>query len=400
MTVQDSGIPSDLFKKQLIQRIGKVYRSVSGSQIVIWGSGAYGRWLLSFLKEIGLSDKVKCFCDSFHDDNKTDFTDGLPVYSPSKCAALYKDATFIIASDYYEEILSAIAKSPYHDIKTFIPDYDDRMLQKQLIYYKNAPDPQRVVSFNYTWFPIYAEAQKSGRLSEYLNYVLPLLDDQNSRAIIQNRIKTFLTGDLAYIDKNPLDPNEYFSKDFYPIGDDETLFDCGAFTGDTVRKFSEFTHNKYRKIVAFEPDEKNLEKMNAYIKDAGLENIEVVKAATGKENGFISFISTGTMGAKIVSDCNTDSEKTRVKLVKLDDFIDYHPTLIKMDIEGAELDALAGATEIIKKYKPKLAICIYHLPFDFYNIPKFIKYLVPEYRFKVRQYIPGFYDTVLYASVP
>ena len=154
MTAQDSGTPSDLFKKQLIQRIGKVYRSVSGSQIVIWGSGAYGRWLLSFLKEVGLSDKVKCFCDSFHDDHKSDFTDGLPVYSPSKCAALYKDATFIIASDYYEEILSAIAKSPYHDIKTFIPDYDDRMLQKQLIYYKNAPDPQRVVSFNLYLLPL------------------------------------------------------------------------------------------------------------------------------------------------------------------------------------------------------------------------------------------------------
>ncbi len=400
MSVTDTSAQFNTLKNQLTFRFRRLYSSINASSFIIYGGGGYGKWLFSFFKEIGLAHKVKCFCDSFHDDNKTDFIDGIPVYSPLKCARLYKDATFIIASDYYEEILSSIAKSHYRDIKTFLPDYDERMLQKQLIYYKNAPDPQRVVSFNYTWFPIYAEAQKSGRLSEYLNYVLPLLDDQNSRAIIQNRIKTFLTGDLAYIDKNPLDPNEYFSKDFYPIGDDETLFDCGAFTGDTVRKFSEFTHNKYRKIVAFEPDEKNLEKMNAYIKDAGLENIEVVKAATGKENGFISFISTGTMGAKIVSDCNTDSEKTRVKLVKLDDFIDYHPTLIKMDIEGAELDALAGATEIIKKYKPKLAICIYHLPFDFYNIPKFIKYLVPEYRFKVRQYIPGFYDTVLYASVP
>ena len=205
---------------------------------------------------------------------------------------------------------------------------------------------------------------------------------------------------MSYIDKNPLDPNEYFSRDFYPIGDDETLFDCGAFTGDSIRKFIEYTHNKYKKILAFEPDDKNFRDMKTYIDETKLENIELMKAATGRENGYISFISTGTMGARIVSESNTDTEKTRVKIVKLDSFIDYHPTLIKMDIEGAELDALAGASEIIKTCKPKLAICIYHLPFDFYNIPKFIKYLVPEYRFKVRQFTPGFSDTVLYASVP
>lgn len=88
-----------------------------------------------------------------------------------------------------------------------------------------------------------------------------------------------------------------------------------------------------------------------------------------------------------------------MKLVKLDNFIDYHPTLIKMDIEGAELDSLVGASEIIRKYKPKLAICIYHLPFDFYNIPHFLKSLVPEYKFKVRQHERGFCETVLYAYI-
>ncbi|MGN0914862.1 MAG: FkbM family methyltransferase, partial [Succinivibrio sp.] len=79
--------------------------------------------------------------------------------------------------------------------------------------------------------------------------------------------------------------------------------------------------------------------------------------------------------------------------------VDYKPTLIKMDIEGAELDSLKGASDIIRKYKPKLAICIYHMPLDFYEIPVFLKSLVPEYRFKVRQHEPGFCETVLYAYV-
>lgn len=70
-----------------------------------------------------------------------------------------------------------------------------------------------------------------------------------------------------------------------------------------------------------------------------------------------------------------------------------------MDIEGAELDTLRGAAQTIKKYKPKLAICIYHRVLDFYEIPMFLKSLVPDYKFKVRQHEPGFCETVLYAYV-
>ncbi|MFH1618985.1 MAG: FkbM family methyltransferase [bacterium] len=70
-----------------------------------------------------------------------------------------------------------------------------------------------------------------------------------------------------------------------------------------------------------------------------------------------------------------------------------------MDIEGAELDALKGAAETIKKNRPKLAICIYHKPSDLFEIPLFIKSLVPEYRFYLRQHQPISCDLVLYAVI-
>ena len=389
--------PRDVLKAQLIDRLGKVYLSMKSSNIVIWGTGAYGKWLLSFLTLLGINKKVCCFCDSFHDDSNLDYIENIPVFSPSKSASLFHSATFIIASDYYEEILNSISKSPYSDIDTFVLDHDNKMLEKQLIYYTNPPDPIRVVGFNYTWFHVYDEADKSKKLKKMLDYTDANLADQESRDIIHNRCKPFLTGDLSYIDKNEINSHSYFSQDFYPISSDEVLFDCGAFTGDTIEDFVTFTNKKYKKIVAFEPDEKNVKRLNAFINNK-IENVVVIQKATGDKNGKVAFLNNGNMFSKTV-DVKDSSDELSVDIVRLDNYIDYHPTLIKMDIEGAELDSLIGATQIIKTLKPKLAICIYHMPFDFYEIPKFLKSLVPEYKFKVRQHESGFCETFLYAYI-
>lgn len=387
--------PRDVLKEQLIEKLSKVYLSFDSSKFVIWGTGAYGKWLLSFLTLLGINKKVCCFCDSFHDDTKSDCVENIPVYSPIKCSSLYHDAKFIIASDFYEEILNSISKSSYSDIDTFVLDNDNKMLEKQLIYYTNPPDPKCVVGFNYTWFPIYEKAQKSRELKKMLDYIDANLADQESRDIIHNRCKTFLTGDLTYIDRNVINRHTYFSQEFYSISNDEILFDCGAFTGDTIEDFVTFTNKKYKKIVAFEPDEKNVKRLDAFINNK-IENVVVIQKATGDKNGKVSFLNKGNMFSKTV-DVKDSSDELSVDIVRLDNYIDYHPTLIKMDIEGSELDSLIGATQIIKTQKPKLAICIYHMPFDFYEIPKFLKSLVPEYKFKVRQHEPGFCETVLYA---
>ncbi|MDY5995315.1 MAG: hypothetical protein SPJ14_08810, partial [Succinivibrio sp.] len=121
--------PYDVLKSQLIDRLSKVYLSMKSSNIVIWGTGAYGKWLLSFMTLLGTNKKVCCFCDSFHDDSKLDYIENIPVYSPSKCASLFHSAVFIIASDYYEERLNSISKSSYSDIDTFVLDYDNKMLE-------------------------------------------------------------------------------------------------------------------------------------------------------------------------------------------------------------------------------------------------------------------------------
>ena len=392
--------PSDLFKSQLISRITPIYKSFQEQHFVIWGTGAYGKWLLSFLKEIGLDKKVVCFCDSFHDDTKSDCIDNVHVYSPSKCASLHKDALFIIASSFFEEILEYVKKSPFSDIKIVSMNIRQREWQSQLIYYTNKPDPNTSVGFNLTWFPLYEEAEKSGKLAKMLDEILPMLEDQESKDIIKNRVDTFLTGDMSYIDKNKINENTYFSDDFYSITSEEVFFDCGAYTGDTVESFINFTHGKYKKILAFEPDSNSFNELKRLVEDKKFHDVDTVCVATGKENGTVDFLEKGDVSSKIIKSEKHDLQNTlSVKITKLDNYIDYKPTFIKMDIEGAELDSLIGASSTIKKYKPKLAICLYHLPFDAFTIPHFLKSIVPEYKFKIRQHFPGFFETILYAYI-
>ena len=88
---------------------------------------------------------------------------------------------------------------------------------------------------------------------------------------------------------------------------------------------------------------------------------------------------------------------TLIKAVALDDCISDLVTFIKMDIEGAELEALKGSREILKRYRPRLAISLYHKKEDLEEIPVYIKELVSEYKLYIRHYSNAGVETVLYA---
>lgn len=89
-------------------------------------------------------------------------------------------------------------------------------------------------------------------------------------------------------------------------------------------------------------------------------------------------------------------------MVAIDDVVDPQErvTMIKMDIEGSELEALRGARKTICRDKPRLAVCIYHKAEDMTEVPLYIKELVPEYRLYVRHHSKEIGETVFYAVMP
>ncbi len=125
-----------------------------------------------------------------------------------------------------------------------------------------------------------------------------------------------------------------------------------------------------------------------------MEKVELMKMGLWCRNTNLAFQCDELAGSHIVE---SDEGGTQVKVVALDSCVQEKVTFIKMDIEGAELKALEGAKQLITKYRPKLAICIYHKREDMWEIPYFIKSLVPEYKLYIRHYSNYDYETVLYA---
>lgn len=140
----------------------------------------------------------------------------------------------------------------------------------------------------------------------------------------------------------------------------------------------------------------NVEICRKHYTENGIKNIDLFGKGTWSENGCISFAEGVSQGQIDVNGTNA------IETIKIDDAVagyDGKITFIKMDIEGAELEALRGAGKTIRKDKPRMAICIYHKPEDLYEIPGYLLSLVPEYRFQVRQYTSMNWETVLYVAV-
>ena len=89
----------------------------------------------------------------------------------------------------------------------------------------------------------------------------------------------------------------------------------------------------------------------------------------------------------------------KIEVDRLEDMIseDEPITFIKMDLEGAEYEALIGAKKIIKKWKPKLAISLYHKPEDVWELPSLILDMNPSYSLYLSHYSIATAETVLYA---
>lgn len=191
---------------------------------------------------------------------------------------------------------------------------------------------------------------------------------------------------------------QYFDRNIIQFEPKEVFIDGGALNLYTSRRFVEECaqrDTKEYKIVAFEPDHLSYKRCQDRLMETPDPNIELHNAGIWSCNTTLHFSGEGNGDSRIVQQDTGIS----CKVVSLDHFLTEKVTFIKLDIEGAELEALRGSERIIKQYKPRLAVCIYHKKSDLTDIPLFIKNLVPEYRLYIRHYSNSMCETVLYAVV-
>lgn len=222
--------------------------------------------------------------------------------------------------------------------------------------------------------------------------------DQDSRGIFTQLMLFRLFPTPGFLEnvcdtKNP----EYYDKNIIKTNENEIFVDCGAYIGDSVMNYIKHC-GAYKHIYAYEPNEKNFEKCHKNL--AKYENITLRQAGVGlKSEELVLFEweeDTSSASSGFMVPLGYKGTKTS-QVISLDEDIQEPVTFIKLDIEGFEIEAINGAKRHIAEDKPKLAVCVYHVVSDIWEIPQLINSINPGYRFYLRHYnATQNFDTVLY----
>lgn len=219
-----------------------------------------------------------------------------------------------------------------------------------------------------------------------IDLLFSYLADEQSKKVLNGLIDFKTSGDIDTLFRIETPKQEIYENIFH-FSDDEIFIDAGAYDGDTIKEFLENV-NSYKKIIAFEPAEKNFNKLKSNIKG---DNILFYNSAIGEKKSTAFMNEKGGRNPYLIND-----GKFQVPVVTLDEIVE-NATYIKYDVEGYELAAIEGSKRLIATY-PKLSISIYHKLGDFIDIPLYIKKIAPEYKLYLRHhtYLPS-WETILYA---
>lgn len=244
--------------------------------------------------------------------------------------------------------------------------------------------------------------------------VVTLMDDDFSKNSVLAYIKAKVCRNAAYAE-SCIVGQQYFQRELIapkslmnhdassagavPWGGKGYMIDCGAYDGDSIRNFVDFTEGRFHKVIAFEPDPANMSILRSRVAEMGIADyVETVQKGTSNHKGTEHF----TVGEDQSSAISETGEGT-IEVDMIDHYTSddsYPVTLIKMDIEGAELEALRGGTNTILRDSPALAISAYHKTRDLIDLTKFISDLEKGYRFYFRIHRVCLCDAVLYAVSP
>ncbi len=228
---------------------------------------------------------------------------------------------------------------------------------------------------------------------EKIQAVYDSLADDYSRKVYANIINFKISGKIEYLSAVTTAKAEIYKKIIKP-GLNEVYVDLGAYNGDTIREVMEFTRGKYASVYALEPDRKNFKKLAKFID--GMKHIYAYNAAAWCKDTQLPFSSKAGRQSSISA-----SAETFVEARSVDSILAGKPaTIIKMDVEGFEREAIWGASQTISHYAPRLMVSLYHRNEDIFELPLLIKKLNPAYKLYIRHqlYIPA-WETNLYTTL-
>lgn len=217
--------------------------------------------------------------------------------------------------------------------------------------------------------------------------VFSALTDTASKQILNDIISFRLTGDFTYLNRYDFRPSDQYFEAFLECKN-EVFVDAGGFTGDTTEEFCK-QYPDYRNVHLIEPSAENLQQAKERLLNH--KHINFIEKGVSDKVEQLWFTSDSGSAASV-----SDEGNIIIDVEPMDELISETVSFIKMDLEGWELKALAGARHHILNDHPKLAIAVYHKASDFWEIYNFIMNIRSDYTIYLRHYTEGWSETIMY----
>lgn len=221
-----------------------------------------------------------------------------------------------------------------------------------------------------------------------LQQVYDRLADAASQEVFAATLNYKLSGKIEYLFDCTTQREEDLRQLVAPT-EDELYMDLGAYNGDTINELGCLTDWHWQEVLAVEPDRRNCRKLRALAQSLAAEGlaVEVHEAGVWSEVGELGFSDSGGRQSTFIG-----AQKRTVPVTTIDAVADGRAvTLIKMDVEGAEVQAIAGGRQTISTFRPKLFVAAYHYDVDLFRLPLLLWKLVSEYKIYLRKhpYVPA-----------
>ena len=345
-----------------------------GDRLVLFGAGPLGKGALAGLRKAGVEPLA------FSDNNRDLWgrqVMGIPVLSPTEAAELHgKNACFVVTIYQGSSARRQLASLGCQRVVAFAP-----LLWK----YADIFIPQCGIELPHRFLE---------QVHSIRECYATLADELSKRELREQLLWRY------WLDFSALSPplhaiDTYFPGDLLSPVPDEVFVDCGSFDGDSIRSFNRHWGGEFHHAFALEPDPTNRDALASNVEAMGIgDRVTVMPFAVGNNSGPVSF----ALNSSASSHLTTQDGGSVIECRRLDD-IEWPvmPTYIKMDIESAEPEALAGGSELLRRHQPVLAVCTYHRSEHLWQIPNLIRSISPKYHVFLRRYAEESWEGVCYA---
>jgi FkbM family methyltransferase len=219
-----------------------------------------------------------------------------------------------------------------------------------------------------------------------------LLGDEQSREIVDQIVRYRINGFVEDIPTPERLEDQYLPSELPTPPNSLNMLELGSYKGEDLKRF--ISRSKEINLAfCLEPDFENYQALVLQVEELDISNVFPLPIGAWEITSQLKFDSNGQTGAQI-----DELAENSILVMKLDDLVGSSLiNYIKMDIEGAEIQAIEGLKKTIYKQTPHLAISVYHKPADLWEIPFKINRFAPNaYEFFLRVYGHQTFDTVLY----